>query len=55
MKLEEITRVFQTGDPIKVNDLLKDEYKIIRIFNQHSTTSDGDCSYPMYVLGKVKQ
>lgn len=50
MKLEDVKFIRQTEDAEKVNELLGDDYRILKIFHQQ----DGDQSHPVYILGKTK-
>jgi len=51
MKLDEITKIKETKNENEVNELLAKGYRIVKIFNSRSTTSDGEEIHPIYILG----
>lgn len=54
MKIEEITEIRQTGEVTQVNKLLKEGFKIIRIFNARIKTLECETIAPIYVLGRIE-
>ena len=57
MKIEEITKIKQTGDQDEVNEFLAKGYKIIKIFSGKLPVNEqGDMIIqPVYVLGLKSQ
>ena len=55
MKIEEISKVFQSTNPEDINDYLSKGYSIIKIFSTKVTSDNCEQICPTYILGLKKE